>query len=116
MRLPGELPAGQLGRPDAAGVVGAYKQLAHVERDFRHLKVDDLDLRPIHHRLEDRVRAHVLICMLAGYLVWHLRAALAPLTYTDTEPPTRVNPVTPAPGRPPPPPRPPANTTPTVNQ
>jgi Transposase DDE domain len=81
---------------DTVGVVAAYKQLAHVERDFRHLKIDDLDLRPIHHRLDDRVRAHVLICMLAGYLVWHLRAALAPLTYTDTEPPTRVNPVAPA--------------------
>ena len=81
---------------DAAGAVVAYKQLAGVERDFRHLKADDLDLRPIRHRLEDRVRAHVLICMLAAYLVWHLRAALAPLTYTDEHPPTRDNPVAPA--------------------
>jgi hypothetical protein len=81
---------------DAPGVVTAYKQLSHVERDFRHIKADDLALRPIHHRLEDRVKAHVLICMLAAYLVWHLRRTLAPLTYTDTEPPTRANPVAPA--------------------
>lgn len=81
---------------DAPGVVGAYKDLAHVERDFRHLKVDDLSLRPIHHRLEQRVRSHVFICMLAAYLVWHLREALAPLTFTDESPPTRDNPVAPA--------------------
>jgi hypothetical protein len=81
---------------DAPGVVTAYKQLSYVERDFRHIKADDLALRPIHHRLEDRVKAHVLICMLAAYLVWHLRATLAPLTYTDTQPPTRDNPVAPA--------------------
>ena len=60
---------------DAPGVVEAYKALAHVERDFRHLKIDDIDLRPIHHRLEARVRSHVFICMLASYLVWHLREA-----------------------------------------
>jgi transposase len=54
---------------DAAGVVAGYKNLAHVERDFRILKADDLDLRPIHRRLTDRVNAHVLICMLACYLV-----------------------------------------------
>jgi hypothetical protein len=87
------VPAEQL---DPAGVVTAYKNLSHVERDFRTIKVDDLDLRPIHHRLEDRVRAHVLICMLAAYLVWHLRRAWAPLTYTDEQPPTRDNPVAPA--------------------
>ena len=81
---------------DAAGVVGAYKNLAHVERDFRSLKVDDLDLRPIYHRLEDRVRAHVFIVMLAGYLTWHLRATLAPLTFTDHHPPARTDPVAPA--------------------
>jgi hypothetical protein len=81
---------------DAPGVVGAYKQLSHIERDFRHIKADDLALRPIHHRLEDRVRAHVLICMLAAYLVWHLRHTLAVLTYTDTQPPSRDNPITPA--------------------
>jgi hypothetical protein len=87
------LPADQL---DAAGVVTAYKNLSHVERDFRTIKVDDLDLRPIHHRLEDRVKAHVLICMLAAYLVWHLRQTWAELTYTDEHPPTRDNPVAPA--------------------
>jgi hypothetical protein len=81
---------------DGAGIVTAYKQLANVERDFRHLKADDLDLRPIHHRLEDRVRAHVLICFLAAYLLWHLRATLAPLTFTDEQPPERANPVAPA--------------------
>jgi hypothetical protein len=81
---------------DAASVVNAYKDLAHVERDFRHIKVDDLSLRPIHHRLEARVRAHVFICMLSAYLVWHLREALAPLTFTDESPPTRDNPVAPA--------------------
>jgi Transposase DDE domain len=81
---------------DAPATVGAYKALAHVERDFRNIKADDLDLRPIHHYLPDRVRAHVLICMLAQYLTWHLRRALAPLTYTDQHPPGRDNPVAPA--------------------
>jgi hypothetical protein len=82
---------------DPAAAVTAYKNLARVERDFRSLKTVDLQLRPIHHRLEDRVRAHVLICMLAGYLTWHLRRAWAPLTYTDEHPThTRPNPVTPA--------------------
>jgi hypothetical protein len=81
---------------DAPGVVDAYKALSHVERDFRHLKIDDIDLRPIHHRLEARVRSHVFICMLASYLVWHLREALAPLTFTDEAPPVRANPVAPA--------------------
>jgi hypothetical protein len=81
---------------DAAGVVTAYKSLANVERDFRSLKVDDLDLRPVFHRLEDRVRAHVFLCMLAGYLTWHLRKTLAPLTFTDQHPPTPTDPVAPA--------------------
>ena len=81
---------------DAAGAVAAYKDLARLERDFRHLKADDLDLRPIWHRLEDRVRAHVLICTLACYLTWHLRQAWAPLTYTDEHRPARANPVAPA--------------------
>jgi hypothetical protein len=79
----------------AAEVVTAYKNLAHVERDFRTIKVDDLDPRPIH-RLDDRVRAHLLICMLAAYLTWHLRKAWAPLTYTNEHPPARDNPVAPA--------------------
>jgi hypothetical protein len=78
---------------DAPAAVRAYKNLSHVERDFRSLKTDDLDLRPIHHYLPDRVRAHVLICMLANYLTWHLRRELAELTYTDEHPPTLDNPV-----------------------
>ena len=81
---------------DAAAVVVAYKQLAHVERDFRSMKIDDLDLRPVRHWTENRVRTHVLICMLAAYLIWHLRHTWAPLTYTDEHPPDRDNPVTPA--------------------
>jgi hypothetical protein len=87
------VPAGQL---DAPAVVTAYKNLKYVERDFRHIKSDDLDLRPVFHRLEERVRAHVLICMLACYLTWHLRRAWAPLTYTDQNPPRPGNPVAPA--------------------
>ena len=80
---------------DAPAAVAAYKDLAHVESDFKISK-DDLDLRPIWHRLTDRVKAHVLICMLACYLSWHLRKAWAPLTYTDEHPPPRDNPVAPA--------------------
>jgi hypothetical protein len=83
-------------RLDPTGVVTSYKNLSRLERDFRHIKVDDLDLRPVYHRLEDRVKAHVLICMLACYLLWHLRKAWAPLTFTDEQPPERVNPVAPA--------------------
>jgi len=78
---------------DTPGVVEAYKRLAAVERDFRSLKTIDLQLRPIHHWREPRVRAHVLVCMLACYLVWHLRRALAPLCFTDEQPPQRTNPV-----------------------
>ena len=87
------VPADEL---DAAAVVTAYKNLKYVERDFRHIKSDDLDLRPVFHRLEERVKAHVLICMLACYLTWHLRRAWAPLTFTDQDPPQQDNPVTPA--------------------
>jgi hypothetical protein len=84
------IPASQL---DGPAVVTAYKNLKYVERDFRHIKSDDLDLRPVFHRLDDRVRAHVLICMLACYLAWHLRRAWAPLTFTDENPPAPDNPV-----------------------
>jgi len=87
------VPAGEL---DAPGVVAAYKNLSRVERDFRSIKADDLDLRPVYHHLEERVRAHVLICMLAAYLTWHLRRAWAPLTFTDDNPPQPDNPVAPA--------------------
>jgi hypothetical protein len=81
---------------DAAAAVAAYKDLKHVERDFRITKADDLDLRPIHHYLADRVRGHVLICMLACYLTWHLRRALAELTFTDQHIPAPADPVAPA--------------------
>ena len=81
---------------DAAKVVATYKSLARVERDFRSLKAIDLDLRPIHHYTETRVRAHVFICMLAAYLVWHLRQAWAPLTFTDENRPDPADPVAPA--------------------
>jgi hypothetical protein len=87
------VPAADL---DAPAVVTAYKNLKYVERDFRHIKSDDLDLRPVFHHLEGRVKAHVLICMLACYLTWHLRRAWAPLTFTDQNPPTPGNPVAPA--------------------
>jgi hypothetical protein len=87
------LPASQL---DAPAVVTAYKNLKYVERDFRSIKADDLDLRPVSRRLEERVRAHVLICMLACYLTWHLRKAWAPFTFTDENPPAPENPVAPA--------------------
>jgi hypothetical protein len=87
------VPASQL---DAPAVVTAYKNLSRVERDFRSIKADDLDLRPVFHRLEERVKAHVLICMLGCYLTWHLRRAWAPLTFTDEHPPAPVDPVLPA--------------------
>jgi hypothetical protein len=87
------VPAADL---DAPAVVSAYKNLSRVERDFRSIKSDDLDLRPVYHYLEERVRAHVLICMLAAYLTWHLRQAWAPLTFTDEDPPASGNPVAPA--------------------
>ena len=87
------IPAAEL---DAPGVVTAYKNLKYAERDFRHLKADDLDLRPVYHHLEERVRSHVLICMLGCYLTWHLRRAWAPLTFTDENPPAPDDPVAPA--------------------
>src|SRR5664280_2281546 len=81
---------------DAAGVVGAYKNLAGVEKDFRSLKAIDIDLRPVHHHLEHRVKAHVFLCFLAAHLTHHLRNTLAELTYTDETRPTRTDPVAPA--------------------
>ena len=76
-------------------VVETYKSLANVERNFKTIKVDDLDLRPVRHWLEERVRAHVFICMLAAYVVWHLREAWAELTFKDEERPMHDNPVVP---------------------
>jgi transposase len=74
------LPAQRL---DAAQTVRSYKQLAWLERAFRILKSIDLELRPIHHRLAGRVRAHVLICLLAYYVQWHLRRVWAALLFDD---------------------------------
>ncbi len=85
------------GELDAAGVISAYKDLSGVERDFGSMKAIDVDIRPVHHRLEDRVRAHAFLCFLATYLTFHLRATLAPLTFLDTERPGRSDPVAPAP-------------------
>ena len=81
---------------DSAQVVATYKNLSRVERDFRSIKAIDLHLRPVHHWTETRVRAHVFICMLAAYLVWHLRRTWAPLTYTDEHAPAPTTPSQPA--------------------
>jgi hypothetical protein len=85
-------------RLDAGAVVETYKRLSVVERDFRLLKGDDLAVRPIFHWREDRVRAHLFLCLLAAYLRWHLEAAWAPLLFRDEAPPGRAHPVGP-PGR-----------------
>jgi transposase len=74
-------------------VVRAYKNLEQAERAFGSLKGPELQIRPIHHHLEDRVRAHVLICMLAYYLTWHLKAAWKPLLFTDEDRPVTPDPV-----------------------
>jgi len=83
-------------RLDAAETVRSYKRLAQVERAFRVLKSLELEIRPIHHRLASRVRAHVLLCLLAYYVEWHMRRALAPLLFTDEQPPQQNSPVAPA--------------------
>jgi hypothetical protein len=77
------VPATALSSDEA---VRSYKRLAQVEQAFRSLKSVDLKLRPIHHRLEERVRAHVLLCMLAYYVEWHMRQALAPILFDDDDP------------------------------
>ena len=71
---------------DAPAAVGAYKSLSRVERAFRSLKTVDLKVRPVHHHAPDRVRAHVLLCMLAYYVEWHMRRRLAPLLFDDHDP------------------------------
>ena len=68
---------------DSSSVVGAYKGLSNAERAFRSLKTVDIEIRPIHHRHVRRVRAHVLLCMLAYYLEWHMRQALKPILFDD---------------------------------
>ena len=84
---------------DSGAVVSSYKALAQVERAFRAFNTD-LGIRPIRHRTEDRVRAHVFLRMLSYYLSWHLQARLAPLLFTDDDKPaaqaTRPSPVAPA--------------------
>ncbi len=82
-------------RLEAAAVVETYKRLSAVERDFRSLKSDELAVRPIFHWREDRVRAHLFLCLLAAYVRWHLEAAWAPLLYRDEAPPERTDPVGP---------------------
>jgi transposase len=77
----------------AGEVVAAYKNLEQAERAFRSLKGPELQIRPIHHHLEDRVRCHVFICMLAYYLTWHLKAAWKPLLFTDEHRPANKDPV-----------------------
>ena len=72
-------------RLGAAEVVRRYKDLTRVERAFRSLKSVDLQIRPIRHRVETRVRAHLFLCLLAYYVHWHLRQALAPLLFDDEE-------------------------------
>jgi len=72
---------------DSSSTVRAYKSLANVERAFRSLKTVELEIRPIHHRLVHRVRAHVLLCMLAYYVEWHMRQALKPVLFDDHDRP-----------------------------
>jgi hypothetical protein len=69
-----------------AATVRSYKSLARVERAFRCIKTVDLNVRPVYHWLEGRVRAHVFLCMLAYYLEWHMRQCLAPMLFDDTDP------------------------------
>ena len=80
----------------APDVVRSYKQLAHAERAFRTLKGPELEIRPIRHRREDRVRAHAFLCLLAYYLEWHLRKSWAELLFVDEQPPLTADPVAPA--------------------
>ena len=74
------VPAAQL---DAGSTVAAYKSLAHVERAFRSMKTIDLHVRPVFHYTEQRVRAHVFLCMLAYYVEWHMRERLKPMLFDD---------------------------------
>jgi len=76
------VPPAQMDAPDC---VRNYKALANVERAFRSLKTIDLKVRPIHHRTADRVRAHILLCMLAYYVEWHMREAWRELMFADTD-------------------------------
>ncbi len=88
----------QAQRMDAATCVRTYKSLAQVERAFRSIKTMDLKVRPIHHHLEDRVRAHIFLCMLAYYVEWHMREAWAALMFADEDQAAKLtrDPVAPA--------------------
>ena len=77
-------------------LVRSYKLLSGVERAFRTMKSVDLQVRPVHHRLADRVRAHIFICLLAYYVRWHLERSWASLLYRDEQPPVLEDPVAPA--------------------
>ncbi len=72
---------------DDTTTVRSYKSLATVERAFRCIKTVDLQVRPVYHWLAGRVRAHVLLCMLAYYLEWHMRQSLAPMLFEDSDKP-----------------------------
>jgi hypothetical protein len=80
------LPAAQC---DAHPTVRAYKSLSGVEHAFRSLKTVDLELRPVFHWTAPRVRAHILLCMLAYYLQWHMRRCLAPMLFDEPDPAAR---------------------------
>ena len=84
----------------ADNVVGAYKGLARVERAFRSLKTVDLHIRPIHHWLAPRVRAHVFLCLLACHVEWHMRERLKPMLFDDDDPAARERPSIVAPAQP----------------
>ncbi len=86
-------PASTIG---AAAVVRAYKQLKVNERAFKSMKAPELQIRPVHHRLEDRVRAHVFLCMLAYHIQYELAARLAPMLFTDDTPIAPADPIAPA--------------------
>jgi transposase len=75
----------QAQRMDAPTCVRTYKSLAQVERAFRSIKTMDLKVRPIHHHLENRVRAHIFLCMLAYYVEWHMREAWRELMFADED-------------------------------
>ena len=111
LRDPHHLPAPKLASP--AAVVRAYKQLKMAERAFRTMK-DQIEIRPIHHHLEDRVRAHVFLCMLAYYVAFELHLRLTPLLFTDEQPLAPTDPVAPASARPRPTPKPAAPRPPTA--
>src|SRR6266705_3405103 len=76
------VPASQMA---AADCVRNYKSLANVERAFRSIKTIDLKVRPIHHRMANRVRSHIFLCMLAYYVEWHMREAWRELMFADTD-------------------------------